>query len=526
MEELSQKLFRLRDGELQKLIPLGLILLSNSLAIQNSYIASVSGFLSQVGINKFIAVSCISYFLLLIIMAIQSLVIDRFDRITLMRRTTIAFMGTFIFLRLLFWLQCPSWINYSLFYLITEVQWLVYPLVFWIFANNLFTLAEGKRIFPLLGGWGLTGKLMGIGISTLAPNLFKAFNIQPEELITVNVIFYGIALVCLSAQSLKPIIRNTNRVRNTTRISKGKNIKQLTEDIFTDVETEEVVQQSLSTSDRLHRLREFNVQSLHTKLNTLSAPVQSEPVKASPPKEKRFKMITIQEINDTYLPGFNFVKNVPSFYYLAFSLLGLSICDAIVEFRFLAVSGQVFIDPDRYQVFYGLYRLSLTLLGLVIQIFFSGHVIEKIGLKNTFLIMPIATLSGLLWCLVDPGLASSFGTILLFRLSWDTIDESSRKSFQSLIPEDLRGRVSLFIDGYLPALGNAIGFGLVGVVVLLGIWTGFQFYFYGYLVLGFLASLTALISIWKMREIYDQSLLNWRLTRRKRAKSILDDFNF
>jgi ATP/ADP translocase len=226
---------------------------------------------------------------------------------------------------------------------------------------------------------------------------------------------------------------------------------------------------------------------------------------------------------ETLSEGFEFIQSVSSFRYLTFSLLAIAVCDIIIEFHFLAVFAQAFSNPEQYQSFYGLYRLSLTLLAFFIQTFLTSQLLNNVGLKNTFLIMPIAVSLSLIYLVLLPtSVMSGLIAILLFRLSWDTIDESARKSFQGLVPEERRGRVSLFMDGYLLAIGGILGGLVTAVIVQIGVGLGIATYHYFYL--GF-AAVVAAFSIWailRMHRVYDKSLLNWRLKRRQRSKSVLD----
>ena len=96
------------------------------------------------------------------------------------------------------------------------------------------------------------------------------------------------------------------------------------------------------------------------------------------------------------------------------------------------------------------------------------------------------------------------------------------------VPEERRGRVSIFMDSYLYCIGVIVGCLFTGVIVLVGILTGAENYFYLYLGLAVLASVFAVWAIYKMRGVYDVSLLNWRLKRRQRRglTGVMDKLEF
>jgi len=94
------------------------------------------------------------------------------------------------------------------------------------------------------------------------------------------------------------------------------------------------------------------------------------------------------------------------------------------------------------------------------------------------------------------------------------------------VPEERRGRVSAFMDSYLVAGGTIAGCLIAGAVVLAGERFMPDLYFYIYLAVVVLASLFALWSVLRMKAVYDSSLLNWRLKRRQRGASVLDNLEF
>ena len=453
MNNLLSRTFRLRPGETGLVITLGLLLLSNSVAQQVSGIVAISGFLSEGGVNQILIVWVIDTLLIILMTGLQSLIVDRFDRITLMRGMTFGFTLVFTVLRLLFTLQSPGWLNYSLLYLVSEQQWLFFPLIFWVLANDVFDMHQTKRLFPLIASWGSAGRLLGIGVALLSPGLFSRLAIKPEEVLTFNVLLYMLAYLIMLAGLRKVKVRQT-----------------------------------------------------------------------------RQKPETLQE---TLTEGWAFVREVPSFRYLMLAIVALIVCDTIIEFRFLAVSNQVFSTASSYQTFYSLYRLGFTLASLAIQGFLTNRIIAKIGLKNTFLISPFAALAGASWMMALPGIVSGVGGVILHKLPAVTVEQPARKAFQALVPEERRGRVSMFMDSYLFAGGTIIGCLVTGTIVFVGPLrgiTGTQAsrspHFYVYLAVAVLAALFAIWAILKMRSVYESSLFNWRLKRRQRRTSVLDKLDF
>ncbi len=446
MKKISNPKVKVRPEERGLVVVLSFILLTSAVAGEISSIVSVSNFLETSGVNGILVVWLVDMAIMLLMTALQSLFIDRFARLTIMRTMTLGFVAAFVILRLLFTFGAAPAVTYGFLYLLSTQQLLIFPIFFWILANDLFDMSQTKRLFPLIAGTGFLGSLLGIGFSSIQPALFARAGVPDTEVFTFNVLLYLLIYVVLYFGFNKVKLRETVRKTET--------------------------------------------------------------------------------VKETLMEGWDFVREVDSFRYLMFALAALAICDVILEFRFLSISEAAFVTSDAYQRFYSLYRLGFTLLAFAVQTFVTGAVVNKVGLKQIFLVYPIAALTGLVGTLAVPGIAVSVAALLLEKLSVYAVDEPARKSFQALVPEERRGRVSIFMDSYLYAGGSIVGVLLVLVVVGVGDWLGTPYSPYVYLGIGVLAALFALWSIFQMRRVYDKSLFNWRLKRRQRRSSVLDGLDF
>jgi ATP:ADP antiporter, AAA family len=446
MEKFLSQAFRLKPGEVSLVFLLGTISLSNALAQKVSEIASISNFLNDVGPPQFLIVLAVSSIVSFLTTGLQSLLVDRFDRITLLRGISFSLAAAFVILRVLFLFQAPRWFNYGFLYLLSEQQFIFFPMAFWVLSNDIFDISQTKRLFPLLASCNFFGSLLGIGTTAISPLLFDQFNIKAEELLMINIMLYLFIHFLLDAG-----LKNT-KVR-----------------------------------------------------------------------QARQKPETMQE---TLSEGLDFVKEVPAFRYLTLSFLAIIICESIVEYHFYAISESVFHNADSYQTFYSLFTLFRFLALILVQVFLTQRIFSTINLKYIFFILPVSGLLGLLCMTFFPGLWGGGIGFTLQKIPQYGIDETARKSFQGLVPEERRGRVSLFMDGYLNAAGILIGTCITGTIVYAGIALNISNYFYGYLAIAVLVCLFALWTIFKMCSVYDRSLLNWRLKRRQRGKSVLDKLDF
>lgn len=440
MEAFIQRVFKIRQKELGLVLALGFLLFGNSLARQVSGIVAVSGFLNSSSVNSMLLVMLIDYTLILVVGGLQSLVVDRFNRVKLIGFITIGFALLFLIIRLLFALGAPPWLNYSLMYLIAEQQLILFPVVFWVLANDIFNFAQAQRLFPIIASWSFIGKLAGIGIAAASPRLFASLNLHSEEILLFNALIYVVGYFLIAVS-----LRNVS-VRKTVQ--------------------------------------------------------QTETVK------------------ETLTEGWDFVKGINSFRYLMIAIIALAVADTIIEFRFLVVTDAIFVGQGTYQYFYSMYRLAATLISFGVQTFLTGRLLNKMQVKNIFLFFPIVVLLGAGGALLSPTLWMVVSAMLSVKLIRETLDDSARKSIQSLVPEERRGRVSTFIDNYLPASGTILACLVTGAIVLIGIGLKTDLHL-AYMSVAFICGAVAFWAVLRMRKVYESSLLNWRLKRRQRVSDTL-----
>src|SRR5215211_2263928 len=393
MQKNLQRIFGLQPRDGMLVFVFGFLMFGNSLARQVSNIASVSGVLDVEGPNALLVVLIIDYIFIFIVGAVQSLFIDRFNRVHMIAFVSFGFALVFILLRAMFWIHAPEWLNYSAMYLVAEQQFVLFPLIFWVLANDVFTFSQAKRLFPLIASLSFVGKLVGTAIAGISPILFTALKLVGEDVLLFNALIYVISSL---------VIWTT-----LTKIN----------------------------------LRDFTKQT--------------------------------ESLKETLSEGFEFVRNVLSFRYLMIAILFLAVADTIVEFRFWVITASAFPDHLAYQNFYSLYRLIVTLVGFGIQSLVTSRLTNNIQLKNVLLIFPfVAFFASGSMLLLASLVAATVGGMFMVKLTRETVDDSSRKSFQALVPEERRGRVSTFMDSYLTAVGTILGAVLTGIIVLIGQWSG------------------------------------------------------
>jgi len=436
MQKFLQSTFKLKPNEVMLVVTFGFLIFGNSLARQVSNIVSVSGVLDVEGPNALLVVLIIDYALVFIVSAFQSLFVDRFNRVRMIAFVSFGFALAFILLRAMFWIRAPEWLNYSAIYLVAEQQFVLFPLIFWVLANDVFTFAQTKRLFPLIASLSFIGKLAGIALAGFSPIVFRALKLVGEDILLFNALIYIISSVLI-----------------------------------------------LTTLTKIN-LRDFTKRS--------------------------------ESLRETLSEGFEFVRDVLSFRYLMIAILFLAVADTIIEFRFWVITESAFPDQLAYQNFYSLYRLMVTLVAFGIQSLVTSRLTNNIQVKNVLLIFPfVAFFASGSMLLLASLVGATVGGMFMVKLARETVDDSSRKSFQALVPEERRGRVSTFMDSYLTSVGTIVGAVLTGIIVLIGQRSGKDLSLV-YLAIAFFASIVAIWATFSMRSVYEKSLLNWRLKRRQR----------
>jgi hypothetical protein len=442
MKDRFSRWFPLRKGEYGLALTLGFILFANYAAMGITKVVSVSGFLGQVKDHYILLVWAVDMVLLILASGLQSLVVDRFDRIKLMAGVLLVFTGLYAVLPLTFISKAfPLSISYTLIYLLNDQQWRFFPVIFWILVNDIYDPGTGRRVMPFVGMFAFIGTIIGLGIAALDAKLE----------------FGAVKLLILNASIfLTAFIFARLGLRNTKIASMTK----------TDVSFKE----SLSE-------------------------------------------------------GWEFIKTVPAFAYLALGMLAAGSVMTILLYD--ALSDAKLDLGTGFQSFYAQYNLLIAVASIFVQ-GISTWIIERFSLKRSFLIQPIMMVGASILNFFVPGYMSSAVSQGVARVTYDTVDLSSRKAFQAMVPNEKRGRVSMFLDSYLPSSGTIIGSLITFGLILLGLRMGLvrEQYSLIYIGVGIVFALIAFFAALRVRATYEQSMLSWQLKRRTRGASVLDKLNF
>ncbi|MFN8377191.1 MAG: Npt1/Npt2 family nucleotide transporter [Anaerolineae bacterium] len=429
---------RVQPGERSRFILLALLLFINAMALESNEVVATSGFINTIGVDRIVLVWAIDMTIIVLTSGVYSLFVDRTRRPRLAVRLFMGFALVYVLLYALF-MTSQSPITYAILLIINDQQWLLFPLVVWALANDMFQVSSAKRLFPLLGIAAFTGGIVGnLTAATLAQLIGLSFSL----------LLFNAALIFTSGLILYFAMK---RVHITVR-------------------------QSRSQESALDALRE----------------------------------------------GLGFVREVPVYRYLTVAMILLGIGLNAIEFDFLSTVSNSITNPSNLQTFYGGFKVAVAIGLLVAQAFIAPWLLSHMGFKHIFVVMPLMMVMGLLCAGLWPGLVGVTLGNYLVRVSKVGVDEPSSRAFQGLVPDERRGRVSAFMDGYLYPIGSIIG--SITIAVLLGAAANGTLAASSvrviYLSLALLAALVALFVASRIRVDYDRSMLNWRLQRRKRGSAL------
>lgn len=224
-----------------------------------------------------------------------------------------------------------------------------------------------------------------------------------------------------------------------------------------------------------------------------------------------------ENLSTSMRSAWDFISGVPVWRHMLIGSVLVFVAGNMVFIGFLANTEEIFAgDAAQLQLLYGGVSLLAFASCWLIQSLWAERMLEAWGIPRVLLVLPFAAIAaGLLLAL---GATGSWLVVLAVALmTWQiprwSIDENARRSALALVPDERRTRVSFIID-----LGPvALGLILAGPAAALGVLTG------NVALVGLVAAALAAVALpwfFKVRSGWDDSLLNWRLRRRKKSRGL------
>jgi len=431
-------------------LALWLLLAINMMVMELSDVVATAGFVSNIGSDSLPWLWLVMTLLTLVGASGYSVLVDRYSRLNLIT-WLLGVMGVFyLFLMFLFRAQIPDTITFPLLSIITDQQYYILPLAFWALANDVFSVTEGKRVFPLIASGAVVGSLAGNSLAGLSAKLLEQLSAGTEAIFVLAALLLFVSVVVLRIAFFRHHVRARQSKDEDTSLMKS---MQVGVEYFTKV--------------------------------------------------AMLKMVAI-----------------------IMFLSGMAL--ALLEFYFLrSIETTTSGNSLEFQQFLGYFKTAQTIGLLTFQWLITRRLLEKVALKNSFMVLPVFLLSA---SGIALGLVGVWGVAIgrffarMVQRGWD---EPTRKSLQGLIPDERRGRVALFMDSVFYNLATIVSSMWMALLLWLMHSALITELTFQYMALGtaLFAALGAMLASFNFNRVYEKSLLDWRFARSKR-KSVLDNIEF
>ena len=229
-------------------------------------------------------------------------------------------------------------------------------------------------------------------------------------------------------------------------------------------------------------------------------------------------LVRAESLRESVTGALDFINGVPIWRpFLVSSVLSF-VAGLTAYITYLGGVGRVMgSDAAGLQTLLGSVALVTFVFCWILQVVAAEKIQDRIGIQGVLMIVPIAAVGACALLALGTGLGSV--TIMVIGISlWNvprwSIDQNARRAALALVPDERRARLSLIVD-----LGSvAIGLIVAGPLALIGIATGI------YWISPVAAAIAAACAIpFSLRVFrgWEDSLLNWRLRRRKQNR-VLD----
>jgi len=159
------KLLNLRAGEVRLAFSLWLLLAMNMMVLELSDVVATAGFVSNLGVDKVPTLWIITTLITIFAAGWYVMFVDRFSRLNLVTWLLLGLAAIYLVIQVLFEAGVSDFITYPALYILADQQFMIMPLAFWALANDVYSVAESQRIFPIVASGAVIGGLLGNGLA-------------------------------------------------------------------------------------------------------------------------------------------------------------------------------------------------------------------------------------------------------------------------------------------------------------------------------------------------------------------------
>ena len=192
-----------------RFVTMALLFFANAVVETSNEVASTSGFISHVGASNILWLKVADAAVIIFAAGAYALIVDRSNRRKLAIALFIGFGGCYAIIVLMFAMKVPAGISYTALNLINGQQDNLIPLLLGALAADIFSVAESKRLFGLLGAAHFAGGLAGYGLAVVVARLLNGNN---AGLLLANIawLLAGAAVLAGAVRHIEPGTRQAS----------------------------------------------------------------------------------------------------------------------------------------------------------------------------------------------------------------------------------------------------------------------------------------------------------------------------
>ncbi len=203
-----------------RFVTMTLLFFANAVVETSNEVASTSGFISHVGVSNILWLKVADAAVIIFAAGAYALIVDRSNRRKLAIALFIGFGGCYAIIVLMFALKVPAGISYTALNLINGQQDNLIPLLLGALAADIFSVAESKRLFGLLGAAHFAGGLAGYGFAVVVARLLNGNN---AGLLLANIawLLAGAAVLAGAVRHIEPGTRQASEQERLVEVLRG-----------------------------------------------------------------------------------------------------------------------------------------------------------------------------------------------------------------------------------------------------------------------------------------------------------------
>ena len=226
--------------------------------------------------------------------------------------------------------------------------------------------------------------------------------------------------------------------------------------------------------------------------------------------------------------GIETIQEVPFFRNMSLLVAFTWVTITILLYNFYASLNNASEQGLQFQTLYSIYNIAVLLIPLLFQWTIGDKLLEKTSAKTGYLFLPFTLLISVILAFIFPTLFGGIGAIFIIMIVYRGWYMPLYQSLYALVPQERRGRIRGLLGSYSYIFGSLIGATFTGGILFIFSYLDVELEIARtlYLLAALLAAGGAIYISFRIRATYEDSLLSWRMARRKRTSSVLDKLDF